>query len=153
MAAAESTSDTQMVTPLPSQFLVVLHCSNYRAEILAICTAAEHLLESVKKMENIDIFTDSLSTLQSLNSADPDQIIQGLHSSLAKLTAQLSVFLLWVPAHVGLTGSETADLQKPAVRPRRHRTSSPTYREAKTLLHSRYNGDWKKENGRYQHRP
>ena len=25
-----------------------------------------------------------------------------------------------------------------------------TYREAKTLLHSRYNGDWKKENGGYQ---
>ena len=25
-----------------------------------------------------------------------------------------------------------------------------TYREAKTLLHSRYNGDWKKQNGGYQ---
>ena len=28
-----------------------LQCSNYRAEILAICTAAEHLLESRKKWE------------------------------------------------------------------------------------------------------
>ena len=27
-----------------------LQCSNYRAEILAICTAAEHLLESGKQM-------------------------------------------------------------------------------------------------------
>ena len=35
-----------------------------------------------------------------------------------------------------------------AVRLRRHRTLSPT--EAKTLLDSRYNGDWKKENGGYQ---
>ena len=49
-----------------------LQCSNYRAEILAICTAAEHLLESREKMGNIAIFTDSLSTLQALNSADPD---------------------------------------------------------------------------------
>ena len=28
--------------------------------------------------------------------------------------------------------------------------NSVTYREAKTLLHSRYNGDWKKDNGGYQ---
>ena len=40
-----------------------LQCSKYRAEILAISTAAEHLLESRKKMGNITIFTDSLSTL------------------------------------------------------------------------------------------
>ena len=60
-------------------------------------------------MGNIAIFTDSLSTLQALNSADPDQMIQGLHSSLAKLTAQFTVSLQWVPAHVGLTGNEKAD--------------------------------------------
>ena len=38
-----------------------LQCSNYRAEILAISTAAEHLLESRKKMGNMAIFTDSFS--------------------------------------------------------------------------------------------
>ena len=70
-----------------------LQCSRYGAEILAICTAAELLLESEKQMGNFAIFTDSLSTLQALNSADPDQMIQGLHSSLAKLTAQFSVSL------------------------------------------------------------
>ena len=106
-----------------------LQCSSYRAEILAICTAAEHLLESRKKMGNIAIFTDSLSTLQALNSDDPDQMIQGLHSSLAKLTAQFTVSLQWVPAHVGLTGSEKqTDLPKSAVRLRRHRILSPTER-------------------------
>ena len=56
-----------------------LQCSSYRAEI------------------------------QALNSADPEQMIQGLHSSLAKLTAQFSVSFQWVPAHVGLTGNEKAD--------------------------------------------
>ena len=61
------------------------------------------------KMGNIDIFIDSLSTLQALNSADPDQMIQDLHSSLAKLTAQFSVSHQWVPAYVGLTGNEIAD--------------------------------------------
>ena len=90
-----------------------------------ICTAAEHLLESDKQMGNI---ADSLSTLQALNSADPDQMIQGLHSSLVKFL----VFLRWVLAQAPQT-------QNPV-----------TYREAKAFLYSQFNGDWKKENGGYQ---
>ena len=35
-------------------------------------------------------------------------MIQGLHSSLAKLAAQFTVSIQWVPAHVGLTGNEKA---------------------------------------------
>ena len=96
-------------------------------------------------MGNIAIFTVSLPTLQALNSADPDQMIQGLHSSLAKLTAQFSVFLQWVPAHVGLTGNKTAD-RLAKIGSQAPQTQNPvTYREAKTLLHSRYSGDWKKK--------
>ena len=117
--------------PLPpslSLSLSLSSCTPSVAEILAISTAAEHLLESRKKMGNIAIFTDSLSTRQALNSADPDQMIQGLHSSLAKLTVQFTVSLQWVPAHVGLTGNEKADLQKSAVRLLRHRILSPTER-------------------------
>ena len=127
-----------------------LQCSNYQAEILAICTAVGHLLESRKKMGNIAIFTDSRSTLQALNSADPDQMIQGLHSSLAKLTAQFSVSLQWVPVHVGLTGNKKAD-RLAKIGSQALQTQNPvTYKEAKTLLHSWYNGDWKKDNGGYQ---
>ena len=84
-------------------------CSNYKAEIPAICTAAEHLLERGKQMRTIAIFTDSLSNFPALDLADPDQMIQGLHFPLAKLTAQFSVFLQWVHAHVGLTENEKAD--------------------------------------------
>ena len=150
MAAAESTSDTQ---DGDTTFLSVpcnLQCFSHQAEILAICTAAEHLLESGKKMRNIAIFTDSLSTLQALNSADPDQMIQRLHSSFAKLTAQFSVSLQWVPTHVGLAGNETAD-RLAEIGSQAPQTQNPvTYRETKTLLHSRYNGDWKKQNGGYQ---
>ena len=101
-------------------------------------------------MGNVAIFTDTLSTLQALNSADPDQMIQGLHSSLVKLTAQFPVSLQWVPAHVELTGNKTADgLAK--IDSQALQTQNPiTYREAKTLLHSPFNGDWKKDNGGYQ---
>ena len=87
-------------------------------------------------MENIAIFIDSLSTLQAPNSADPHQMIQGLHSSLAKLTAQFPVTLHWVPAHVGLTGNETSDFQISVVRLCRHRTLSPTKRSRHFYIHS-----------------
>ena len=126
-----------------------LQCSNCRAEILAISTAAEHLLESRKKMGNKPS-SPTLSTLQALNSADPDQMIQGLHSSRAKLTAQFTVSLQWVPAHVGLTGNEKADRLAKIGSQAPQKQNPVTYREAKTLLHSRYNGDWKKDNGGYQ---
>ena len=125
-------------------------CSNYRAEILAICTAAEHLLESGKQMGNITIFTNPLPILQAPNSADADQMNQGLHSSLAKLTPQFPIFLRWVPAHVGLTGNETADRLAKIGCQALHTQNPVTYREAKTLLHSRSKGDWKKDNGGYQ---
>ena len=127
-----------------------LQCSNFRGEIVAICTAAEHPLESGKQMGNIAIFTYSLSTLQALNSADPDQMIQGLHSSLAKLTAQFPASLRWVPAHVGLTGNETADRLANKGSQSVQTQTPVTYKEAKALLHSRFNRDWKKDNGGYQ---
>ena len=127
-----------------------LRCFNYRAELLTICTAAEHLLENGKQIGNIAIFTDTLSVLQVLNSADQDQMIQDLHSSLVKLTAQFPSSLQWVPAHVGLSGNETAD-RLAKISSQTPQTQNPvTYREAKTLLHSRYNGDWKKDHGGYQ---
>ena len=136
--------------PLSSWWPSVLQLSSWDTGYLYSCRAP--VGESRKKMGNIAIFTDSLSlvsTLQALNSADPDQMIQGLHSSLAKLTAQFSVSLQWVPAHVGLTGNEKADsLAK--IGSQAPQTQNPvTYREAKALLHSRYNGDWKKDNGGY----
>ena len=150
MAAAESTSDTQMVTPLPSRFLVAFSAPTIELRYWLFVQLQSACWRVWEKMGNIAIFTDSLSTLQALDSADPDQVIQGLHSSLAKLTAQFSVSLQWVPAHVGLTGKEKAD-RLAKIGSQAPQTQCPvTYREAKTLLHSRYNGDWKKDNGGYQ---
>ena len=51
---------------------------------------------------------------------------------------------------MGLTGNETAD-RLAKIGSQAPQTQNPvTYREGKTLLHSWYNGDWKKENGGYQ---
>ena len=51
---------------------------------------------------------------------------------------------------MGLTGNEKAD-RLAKIGSQAPQTHNPvTYREAKTLFHSRYNGDWKKRNGGYQ---
>ena len=48
-------------------------------------------------------------------------------------------------SHVGLTGNETGD-RLAKIGSQAPQTQNPvTYREAKSLLHSRYNGDWKKD--------
>ena len=155
VVAADSTSDTQMVTPLPSQFLVAFSAPTIELRYWLLVQLQSTCWRVGKKMGNIAIFTDSLSTLQALNSSDPDQMIQGLHSSLAKLTAQFTVSLQWVPTHVGpahggLTGNEKAD-RLAKIGSQAPQTQNPvTYREAKTLLHFWYNGDWKRHNGGYQ---
>ena len=147
MVSAESTSDIQMVTPLPSQFLVAFSAPTIELRYWLLVQLESTCLRVEKKGK---YHHHSLSTLQALNSADPDQMIQGLHSSLAKLTAQFTVSLQWVLAHVGLMGNEKAD-RLAKIDSQAPQTQNPvTYREAKTLLHSRYNGDWKKHNGGYQ---
>ena len=143
MTAAESRPETQMVTPSPSQFLVAFSAPNYQAEILAVCTATEHLLECEKPMGNILIFTNSLSTLPALNSADPEQMIQGQ-------LAQFAVSVQCMLAYVGLTRKATADKLAKIGSQALQIQNPVTYREAKTLLHSRYNGDLKKDNSSYQ---
>ena len=50
---------------------------------------------------------------------------------------------------MGLTGNERADILA-NIGSQDPQTQNPvTYREAK-MIHSRYSGDWKKENGGYQ---
>ena len=53
-------------------------CSNLRAEVLAIKTAADVLSSCGKSLGSISIFTDSMSTLQALDSPDPGPLIQTL---------------------------------------------------------------------------
>ena len=127
-------------------------CTNYQAEILAIKTAADFLTELGKDMGNVVIFSDSMSTLQALQSPDPDQHIKQLHSSLANLTAQTPVTLQWVPAHVGLSGNEEADRLAKAGSQLQQPDIPVTYQELKTLLHSRYKAKWNSHNNGYQAR-
>lgn len=125
-------------------------CSNFRAEVLAIKTAAEFLSSCGKPLGSISIFTDSMSTLQALDSPDPGPLIQSLQASLATLTQTAPTTLQWVPAHVGLPGNERADHLAKEGSQLTQPTVPATYEEAKTLLRSRFRRGWVTLNGGYQ---
>ena len=117
-------------------------CSNFRAEVTAIKTAADLLSTSEKPLGRVAVFTDSMSALQALESPDPCPLVQSLLTSLANLTKGSPTTLQWVPAHVGLSGNERADrlakrgsqLPQPDV--------PATYEEAKALLQDSFRKDW-----------
>ena len=83
--------------------------SNYRAELHALKASTEHLIKEDCSQQNIVLLSDSLSALQSLTNGPTDLPTQQLHNSLPTLSSNNKVVLQWVPAHVGITGNETAD--------------------------------------------
>nr|KAG5705581.1 hypothetical protein BaRGS_034779 [Batillaria attramentaria] len=125
-------------------------CSNFRAEVLAITTAADFLSSSIKPLGNISIFTDSMSTLQALDSPDPGPLIQSLQASLSSLTQKAPTTLQWVPAHIGLSGNERADHLAKEGSQLPQPTIPATYEEAKTLIRSRFHRDWVSLNDGYR---
>ena len=149
MVAAESTSDTQMVTSLPSQFLMAFSAPTIELRYWLLVQLQSTCWRVGKKWE---ILPSSLTLCQPFRPSTP--LIQTRWSKactpLAKLTAQFTVSLQWVPAHVGLTGNEKADRLAKISSQAPQTQNLVTYREAKTLLHCRHNGDWKKQNGGYQ---
>ena len=91
-----------------------------------------------------------MSALQALDSDDPDHTVQALLSALATLTEIVPGTLQWVPAHVGLAGNETADRLAKADSQLEQTDIPATYKEAKTLLRSKFHAEWTNQNGGYK---
>ena len=84
-------------------------CTNFRAEVKAITTAANHLTISEEPPLNTVILTDSLSTLLALTANHADALVRELQDSLRRLCHRQRVILQWIPAHCGIPGNEKAD--------------------------------------------
>ena len=82
-------------------------CSNFKAEVLALQTAAAYITES--NPEKSVILTDSKAALQSLCSESPDRDIKKLQQDLSQIPSSCKVVLQWIPAHCGILGNEMAD--------------------------------------------
>ena len=91
-------------------------CSNYIAEQQAITATANHINILFDTHEqaatNVVIFTDSLSTLQTLETGtdvtkDITNLVWAIHSLMSR--HHIEVTLQWIPAHTGIPGNERAD--------------------------------------------
>ena len=80
--------------------------SIFRAELYALLLAIDVVRRSKEK--NFVIFSDSMSSLQSINgfNLDSDLVQKFLkdYTVLAK-----NIILCWIPSHVGILGNEKAD--------------------------------------------
>ncbi|XP_017890417.1 uncharacterized protein LOC108631187 [Ceratina calcarata] len=105
------------------------HTTVYQAEAIAITRCAEEMIENETKNESIVIFTDSESTVKTMEKSSFKSIVAlECYHRLTKLAKQnKNVVLCWCPGHRGIEGNEKADqLAKEAVELKRTGTESWT---------------------------
>ena len=128
-------------------------CSNYIAEQLAIHSALTHLHSrfdtNPSSITNAVIFTDSLSTLQALESGtdastEMIQLSWNIHSLISKFN--INLVLQWIPGHAGVPGNETADkLAKRGAalpQPEKPATYETTCQMIRSNLHEEWMNSW-----------
>ncbi|KAF0309815.1 Retrovirus-related Pol polyprotein from type-1 retrotransposable element R1 4 [Amphibalanus amphitrite] len=91
------------------------HCSSYRAEMLALASGLEHLLDNPRDRDiPIVICTDSMASLATLR-AGPTAQTSPLGVRIWRAFSRLSreghrpIHAQWVPSHCGIEGNERAD--------------------------------------------
>jgi hypothetical protein len=89
--------------------------SVYTAELIAIKLIIERVLASegkgsIKDYTSIVIFTDSLSSLQSLSSNKSGSRPNLVNEIVMLLnTVKLKLYIVWIPGHSGIKGNDKAD--------------------------------------------
>ena len=86
------------------------NASIFTAEIKAIDLALDTITES--EDDHFVIFSDSLSVLLSLNDKklDNPQVVKLLQKLHLLSDAHKTIFLCWIPSHIGIRGNEAADV-------------------------------------------
>jgi len=112
------------------------------AEAIAIQQALQHITTSTHHDIKLAIFTDSLSTINSIELA-ATAIHTSIHTEIInqiqdlQLSNNISTTIIWIPSHVGIRGNENADrLAKMAATqqtPPTDRTSNKTDRKQQII--------------------
>ena len=110
-------------------------CSNYRA--LALLNATETINLWEEKPKKAVFLTDSLSALQALMSGEPDTTLKKLTKSISTLAQSTCIVPQWIPARTEIRGNETADQLAKEGRQKQQPPSHLSYREVKTLIHTK----------------
>ena len=121
-----------------------LYSTNFRAEAVALETAAAHIQEKDPTSQKIVFLTDALSVLQSLESGRNADLNE-LSNELTSLSKTNTVVLQWIPAHCNVQGNEMADTLAKDGATKEQTDKSTTYSEAKTIIKAKHNRKWKEQ--------
>jgi len=124
------------------------YSTNFRAEAVAIKSAADHLMLSRHTTHNIVFLSDALSVLQALDSSNNTEL-NDLSSTLASLCTSHNVTLQWIPAHCGIRGNEEADSLAKEGTTKEQLDGSTTYSEEKTLIKAKLCSKWQQKHPRH----
>ena len=87
------------------------NASIYMAEVMALISVTDHLLEPEYYNKKINIWSDSLSTINALAGAiSTNPLLIELMDNLVLLDQRSQLTLNWVRGHSGQTGNEMADV-------------------------------------------
>ena len=123
---------------------------NYRAEVQALQSATDHLIEQGVHQRNVVFLTDSLSALQSLSAGPPDTTTRELLANLSCLSEHNGVVLQWIPAHAGIAGNEAADKLAKEGSKKEQPQPPISCKETKTLLKCLFRNSRKNKNKGYK---
>lgn len=87
-------------------------CTNYQAEQLSIIAGLEYTAsrDDLANYYTLTICSDSLSTISALHSGNSDNyLINCIKVAISNLSDHVSVYLVKVNAHTGISGNEKAD--------------------------------------------
>ncbi|GBO33280.1 hypothetical protein AVEN_220879-1 [Araneus ventricosus] len=97
---------------------------------------ALEFISTIGPWNKINLYTDSLSVLEALNTfKTSQQDILAIKNDILEMSKEKSITLHWIPAHIGIQGNETADsfAKKATTRPNIEKIPKKFFKQLKKM--------------------
>ena len=121
-----------------------LYSTNFKAEALAIQTAATIAKNNLHTSHHVVILTDALSVLQALQTTK-DKELNDLFSAISPSCQDHTLVLQWIPSHCNIRGNDMADTLAKEGSSKEQEDTSTNYQEAKSIIKAKFRRQWLQE--------